>query len=177
MALIDPEATSAPARTEQSDAALPRPRTVPMGSTAVRLLRKVQVDPETGCWNWSGSITPGGYGQIGIGSLKDGSRRLAAAHRVAYEIFVGAIPVGYQLDHLCRNRRCIHPNHLQPVTHAENVRRGEAGRHWAQKTHCPHGHPYDDENTRSYKGRRFCRECGRIKERRRYAAMKAASNG
>lgn len=115
--------------------ALDRARDVPHGTTAVRLMSKVEVDPITGCWLWTGSKTPGGYGSIGMGSLTDGTRRLQPAHRVSYEIFVGP-------------------------------RRGDGGAHWSAKTQCPHGHPYDAENTRIYRGRRFCRECHRIRSRK-----------
>ncbi|GAA0766001.1 HNH endonuclease signature motif containing protein [Brevundimonas olei] len=154
--------------------ALDRAREVPHGTAAVRLMKKVDVDTATGCWIWTGSTTPGGYGSIGLGSLTDGTRRLHPAHRVAYEIFVGPIERGYQLDHLCRVRACVNPNHLQPVTQAENIRRGEGGAFWAAKTHCPSGHPYSPENTRIYRGRRLCRECALNSQRARYWRDKGA---
>lgn len=164
-----PEPETKPARaasqvTQAGDISPPfvdRDRDVPFGNAAVRLLQKVEVNPNTGCWIFTGSLTPGGYGQIGMGSARDGTRRVRSAHRVSYEVFVGPIPPGYELDHLCRKRACIFPNHLQPVTKAENIRRGEGGAYWAAKTHCPHGHAYDAENTNVYRGRRFCRQCAR----------------
>lgn len=156
-------------------AAIDRARDVPFGSAALRLLAKAKADPVTECWVWTGSKTPGGYGSIGMGSLVDGTRGLQPAHRVAYEVFVGPIPTGYQIDHLCRNRACIYPNHLQPVTQAENIRRGEGGAFWAAKTHCPHGHAYSPENTYVRHGSRFCRECQRIAARRAYWAKKGAA--
>ena len=145
----------------------PRPRPV-----LERLLAKIDVDPGAGCWLWTGGKGANGYGQIGVGSVLDGSRRLAAVHRVAYEEMVGPIPDGLVLDHLCRTRSCVNPDHLEPVTFEENVRRGEAGRHGfnTSKTHCPAGHAYDAANTHIKRcGRRECRACARD----RYHAKKA----
>jgi hypothetical protein len=85
---------------------------------------------------------------------------------------MGAVPEGLELDHLCRVRGCVNPKHLEPVTHRENLMRGES---WsavnARKTHCPEGHPYDETNTYiDGKGRRRCRECARAYDLRRYYA-------
>lgn len=118
------------------------------------------------CWLWaaSGGVTPSGarYGQIRIGTHK------VQAYRVAYELLVGPIPNRLTLDHLCRNSLCVNPRHLEPVPMKENLLRGEGicARN-ARKTHCPMGHPYDDENTHVGKknGYRTCRTCKRIKGR------------
>lgn len=78
-------------------------------------------EPNTGCWLWLGGHTPAGYGQIWY------SGRQGYAHRFAYELFRGPIPSGYDIDHLCRQRACVNPAHLEPVTHLVNVRRGLVG--------------------------------------------------
>ncbi len=123
-----------------------------------------------GCWEWTASRTTAGYGQTSVA----GKYRMA--HRALYELLVGPIPNGLQLDHLCRNRGCVRPDHLEPVTQAENLRRGER---WQQrKTHCPQGHEYDEANTYVTPSRptaRYCRECNRVtgvERQRRYRARK-----
>jgi hypothetical protein len=113
-----------------------------------------RVDAEGDCWIWTGRINADGYGQF-----DDSGTR--SAHRWAYEYLVGEVPDGLQLDHLCRVRDCVNPDHLEPVTPAENSRRGVAGALNRVKTACPQGHPYDDANTAIRRGKRNCRECGR----------------
>lgn len=104
-----------------------------------RFFGSVRVSP-TGCWEWTGSLNiPNGYGRFyrrinGVG-------RLRLAHRVSYETFVGPIPAGLEMDHLCRNKPCCNPAHLEPVTRSENIRRFVA-----TVTHCPKGHPRTPEN-------------------------------
>lgn len=124
-----------------------------------------------GCWNWSGVISPYGYG---IMRGKDISSRMA--HRFGYILIKGPIPDDLVLDHLCRNRRCVNPSHLEIVTSVENVMRGESfAPKNAAKTHCDNGHEFTSENTyirtRSQGGRE-CRECTRIKSARRYRNKK-----
>ena len=112
-----------------------------------RFWSKATPCPMSGCWLWTGYAHRSGYGFIGMGSKTDGTRRPHPAHRVAYEALVGPVRDGLHMDHLCRQRCCVNPAHLEPVTSAENTRRGFAGIHNARKTHCPHGHEYTTENT------------------------------
>jgi hypothetical protein len=106
------------------------------------------------CWLWTGAKIHHGYGKIGIDK-----ERTELVHRVSYELLVGPIPDGLVIDHLCRVTACVNPAHLEAVTQAENVRRGRSGDHLVARTHCPQGHPYDEVNTRIYRGRRNCRAC------------------
>ncbi len=122
------------------------------------------------CWLWTGGHIGGGYGQFNPGSRIDNSRRKAVAHRYAYELLVGPVPDGLELDHLCRVRPCCNPAHLEPVTHAENIARGlTVPAANLIKTECPAGHPYDEVNTYVHQGRRACKECRR-EHARRYKA-------
>lgn len=109
-----------------------------------------------GCWDWRGKQSDQGYSQMRVGPKTTG------AHRVAYELFVGPIPVDKEMDHLCRNRGCVNPAHLEAVAHRVNVLRGDAptARH-ARATHCVHGHPLSGDNVRAYRGGRTCRTCER----------------
>lgn len=119
----------------------------------------------SGCWIWLGTTLPDGYG-----SFFHHGRRVAA-HRFSYENVIGPIPSGLQLDHLCRNRRCVRPDHLEPVTCRENVIRGEglAAKN-ARKVTCPSGHRYDGINA---DGARVCRACDRNRWERRKAHRNA----
>lgn len=120
-----------------------------------------KVSKSEACWLWVGTVGSNGYGYL----RHQGKDRLG--HRLAYELLVGPIPEGLELDHLCRNRRCVRPDHLEAVTHQVNVRRGRGGEHNATKTHCPWGHPYDEANTVTRDGRRFCLACRRERDRGR----------
>ena len=143
-----------------------------------RFLATVHPEPFSGCWLWSGTIGGSGYGYISVGG-RAGIR--ARAHRLAYELFVGPIPKGFDLDHLCRVRLCVNPNHLEPVTRSENLLRGEGvGKYQAQKTHCALGHPYSEENTshsvRDGSPRRRCLACHRNSEAKRRVQCHTAKN-
>ncbi len=112
-----------------------------------------RVDKTSGCWLWTGSVLNSGYGQIAT-RLRPTSSGTRLAHRVAYELLVG--PIGdLQLDHLCRNRLCVNPAHLEPVDAAENTRRGL---HGSLRTHCMYGHELTAENT-WYEAKTNCRRC------------------
>ncbi len=115
------------------------------------------------CWLWTASVDRCGYGKFSIGRSK-----WVRAHRWLWERFNGPVPVGLELDHLCRTSACVKPSHLEPVTHIENMRRGRVWLINAEKTHCPAGHPYDEANTyHSLRRRsRICRSCQRSRMKR-----------
>jgi hypothetical protein len=133
-----------------------------------RFWDKVQPCPMSGCWLFISSHCKAGYGSVG-----DGRGRVTKAHQMAYETLVGPVPAGLELDHLCRVRCCCNPAHLEPVTHAENMRRGER----ANRPACPSGHRYDEQNTIWYDGRRYCRECSRRRNRDRQRVVRALAKG
>lgn len=147
-----------------------------------------QVDKKPGgCWEWTGRTHAQGYGVFYF------AKRLVSAHRVSYELVVGPIPKGLELDHVCHtndlqcnagnqcpHRRCVNPAHLEPITHLENCRRGRASGRLnpsafaASHSHCKHGHEYTEENTYfNSNGSRSCRTCNR-EAARRYQAKKKA---
>jgi hypothetical protein len=128
-----------------------------------RFEAKIQPGPSD-CWQWIGSLMPNGYGRF-----KGEAKLPVLAHRWSYEYHVGPIPDGLVIDHLCRNRGCVNPWHMEPVTQKENLRRGI---HYnAVKTHCPKGHAFDAV----WGGKRKCRTCQAETDRRRYARRRGAA--
>lgn len=121
-----------------------------------RLARRICVNPETGCWEWSNG-RPDRYGQVW---WQGRNRR---PHVVVFELLEGPIPEGLELDHVhkrgCRSKACCWPFHLEPVTGSENRRRAAEARE--PKTHCPQNHPFDAANTYLRRGRQHCRACKR----------------
>lgn len=137
-------------------------RTGPLPRSAVdRFADKIALT-ESGCIEWIAGKTLGGYGCFSDDASHSNTKR-DMAHRWSWEYHVGPIPEGLDIDHLCRNRKCVNPEHLEPVTRAENVRRATA-----LITHCPHGHAYDEANTiTNAKGHRKCRACVVARDRAR----------
>lgn len=133
------------------------PRPVPLVD---RLTPKI-APRDSGCWEWTGSSDEKGYGEIRVGSVRDGSSRTVPAHRAVYELVVGPIPDGLHLDHLCNNPPCVNPAHLEPVTQAENNRRAAERRNG-----CLAGHPWTEANTYTRRGgKRECRLCRNARDR------------
>ncbi len=146
-----------------------------------RLLEFVSPDPFSGCWLWTGAVYASGYAVIGRGRAGTGMR---VAHKAAYEHFVGPVPAGMDLDHLCRLRSCVNPAHLEPVTRRENLRRGiglSAGRFLKSPintphTHCLKGHALTPQNsaTNGQDGKRRCRLCSNAGQRNLNRQKKSA---
>ena len=137
-----------------------------MNDLRARLMR--HIEPKGDCWEWTGSRDRQGYGKANaIGQT--------LAHRIVYEVLAGPIPEGLTLDHLCRNRACVNPDHLEPVTMTVNILRGFSPQAInARKEKCPRGHPLDAANTyRSGKTGRACRTCTLVRQR---AARKRMGN-
>lgn len=143
-----------------------------------RVLARIVIDEETGCWLWQGALGHNGYGRTALRG------REFRPHRVTYEHFVGPIPEGLTLDHVCHtndpqcflgndcpHRRCCNPEHVEPVTIGDNIRRGTG-----RLTHCKNGHPFDAANTIQTAKQRQCRECSRERARQWKAANRDEMN-
>ena len=138
-----------------------KPATLPVPRIANEGRFWSKVEKTSSCWNWIGAIGSAGYGNFGI------DNRTYRAHRVSYEWLHGPIPAGLVIDHLCRNKRCVNPDHLEPVTDRVNTIRGDGPRITSElgraRTHCKHGHSLSGANLYVQKktGYRYCRECMR----------------
>ena len=150
-----------------------------------RFEQKYIPEPNSGCWLWTACVNRLGYGTIGVGSRSDGSLRTAVpAHRVGYELYRGSIPDGLTIDHLCRVRCCVNPDHLEAVSQGVNTLRGRSASSLnAAKTHCPRGHEFNESSVQFFTGKtgqrlshRVCRECNRTYQRLWAAKQRSASN-
>lgn len=132
--------------------------------------KKYTVCDTTGCWLWKGFINPNGYACCAVKGRKP---YRTSAHVISWEVHRGPVPEGAVIDHLCKVRHCVNPDHLEPVTPKENINRGDTAKANLEKTHCPHGHEYNEENTRYKKARsgnlrRDCKACDRKRALERY---------
>ena len=127
---------------------------------ALVLISETRFYRDSACWEWQGSKSKDGYGQFILSARRGEPRVRISPYRFVWEYFHGPMPEGFEPDHLCNNRACCNPAHIEPVTHAENQRRSyqrgrkrpgldyQTGRRAAQITHCPQGHEYTPENSR-----------------------------
>jgi hypothetical protein len=150
--------------TKNSIGGIPRVR----GTLEQRFWSKVYMDPNCGCWLWAGDGSKR-YGTIGI--RIDNRQKRIYAHRLSYEMHIGPIPEGKEIDHTCRVTFCVNPRHLEPVTTLENHRRMPSeSRHRPYRTHCANGHEFTPENTRRIERKKYpykvCIICSRAAFRR-----------
>ena len=138
----------------------------PRGSVEERLWRYIIIDEE--CWLWTGHPNEDGYGTIKV----EGKSLLA--HRVSYELYIG--PIEGEIDHLCRNRDCVQPLHLEDVTHLENMQRAPAYVRTLPKTHCPQGHKYTSDNIYMSGGYKKCKVCVKARVMSRHNGLKDDPN-
>ena len=119
-----------------------------------RLLTKIKINEETDCWEWQSTLDKEGYGKFGV------NYKMVATHRYSYEMFKGEIGKGMVIDHLCHNRKCCNPLHLEMVTvSVNNYRR-------LPRTHCKRGHEFTEETTWSAKnGKKQCKICNKLRQK------------
>lgn len=142
-----------------------------------RFFSKVDVKSKNLCWNWLGARAKNGYGNFGL------NNKSALSHRVSFTIFKGEIPEGLWIDHKCRNRKCVNPNHLRAVTPQVNAMENSdaSSRYLAERTHCNHGHEFTHENIYmkidkvSSKRYRMCKKCDQISKTKRKLKTKLVS--
>ena len=145
-------------------------RTIASLRLASRIGAKIALQEGSDCWMWKGAPRGDGYGAMRVRGQEWG------IHRLVYTVMVGPIPDGLTIDHLCRRPLCVNPKHLEPVTKRENTLRGFGiTAQEARRTQCPQGHPYDAKNTRTHRGKRYCRICQRVRGHERYWRMKGTS--
>lgn len=141
-----------------------------MDQVLERFWNKVEIQPN-GCWDWVGAITNRGYG------LFNDEIKLKLVHRLSYEINKGKIPAGLQIDHLCRNRKCVNPEHLEVVTQKENMMRGFGlASMYSKRSHCKRGHPLVKENLGKWRNSRDCLICSRLRCKKAYNKAKLNDN-
>lgn len=135
-------------------------------------------DDRAACWEWTAFVMKNGYGKFGMGRGKSP----VLAHRWSCEFFKGEIPAGLVIDHLCRNRRCVNPDHLEAVTTRTNLLRGDTfTRRFSEQTHCANGHEYTPGNTEypnvNNRDWRRCITCARTRARQWYDRNRRGANG
>jgi hypothetical protein len=159
---------------------LPSSNTFYLDEAHEKIMRRIvlvhsDLIPGTSCWVWQGSLCNNGYGQVAVRRAFGRSTK-RMTHRLTFEFRNGSIPYGLVLDHLCRNRGCCNPDHLEAVTNIENIRRGFNARHnlngiFGEKTHCPKGHELIGDNVVHDGNRRRCRSCKNAYAREKYAPL------
>lgn len=143
--------------------ALGKTKRVPIST---RIERMISIEPNSGCWLWAGFVRKNGYASLTVNG------KTKFAHRASYEEFFGPIPDGLHIDHKCKVRCCVNPDHLEAVTVAENNRRSP--RKKPLPDNCKWGHPFSGDNLYLAQGQRHCRTCRRIASLAKYHRMRKA---